>query len=86
MLINILLNFLLILVGAIFSFLDPVTALPTIHGYDLDSMLATGIGQLNQIMLVFWPLQIMFWGFLFLMLYYILKMTLRLIIGHRSPN
>ncbi len=86
MILTLLLNFLVLIVGVVFSWLPKVTALPTINGYDIDAALVTGMGYVQTFFTTFWPLQIMFNGFLVLMAYYIVKMTLRFFLGHRSPG
>lgn len=85
MLINLLLNALVMAVGAIFSWLPQVETLPTIAGYDIDAALVTGIGQVNTFLNAFWPLKIMFQGFLFLLGYYAIKIGIRFFFGSRSP-
>ena len=85
MITNIFINFIVLILGSIFSWLPQVTALPSIAGFDLDTALATGIGQMNTFFVSFWPLKYMFDGFLVLMTYYGLKMAIRFVLGHRSP-
>ena len=84
MIITLLINLIVIILGTIFSWLPVVTTLPNIAGYDIDSALVSGVGQLYNFMNTFWPIKIMFQGFLFLLLYYISKFILRFFIGHRS--
>lgn len=85
MLINLLLNFMVMTVGAIFSWLPTVETLPTIGGYDVDAALVTGMGQVMTFFNTFWPLKIMFQGFLFLLGYYAIKIGIRFFFGARSP-
>jgi len=86
MIIDFLLNFLLLIVGSVFSILPSVSTLPTIAGFDIDTFMVNGMGMLNTYFTTFWPVAIMFQGFLALMLYYILKMGLRFFLGHRAPG
>jgi hypothetical membrane protein len=73
------------ILNIIFSWLPIVTTLPTVNGYDIDGALLSGMGQLNLFMITFWPMQIMFNGFIIIMGYYGIKMTLRLFFGSRAP-
>ncbi len=84
MLIALLLNLLVGIVGIFFSWLPQVDTLPAIGGYDVDTALVSGMGYLNTFFTTFWPLKIMFTGFLVLMGYYIVKLVLRFFLGHRS--
>lgn len=86
MITNLLINLVVLILGAIFSWLPQVTKLPTINGYDIDTALVTGVGQLHTFMITFWPLQYMFYGFLFIMGYYALKMAVTFFLGHRAPG
>lgn len=86
MIIAFLFNLIVLLIGAVFSLLPQVTALPTIGGYDIDGALVTGMGEVNAFFTAFWFLKYMFIGFLVLMSYYSLKMIIRFIIGHRAPG
>lgn len=63
-----------------------VETLPVINGFDIDGTLVLGLAQVNQFFETFWPLAIMFGGFLFLMGYYIIKMTVKFVFGHRTPG
>lgn len=86
MIINLLINLVVLLIGAIFSWLPQVTTLPTIGGYDIDTALVTGIGYFHKFAETFWPLQYMFNAFLFLMAYYLLKIGITFFLGHRAPG
>jgi len=86
MILDFILNFVLLIVGAIFSFLPIVSTLPTIGGFDIDSQMVLGMGYLNSFFTAFWPVAVMFQGFLVIMLYYALKMLLRFFLGHRAPG
>lgn len=85
MIINLLLNLIIATIGVLFSWLPTVSTLPLIGGYDIDGVLSTGMTQFNTIAVSFWSLLIVFQGFLYLMGYYILKLTLRFFLGHRTP-
>lgn len=86
MITTLLLNIIIMFVGALFFWLPQVTTLPTIMGYDIDTALVNGVGMLNTWLNAFWPMQYLIGGFLVLMGYYGLKMLLRFILGHRAPN
>lgn len=86
MITNLLINLVVLILGAIFSWLPQVTTLPTINGYDIDGALVTGVGQLNVFMTTFWPIKYMFYGFLFLMGYYAIKIVVVFFLGHRAPG
>jgi hypothetical protein len=86
MITNLLINLVVLILGAIFSWLPQVTVLPKINGYDIDGALVTGIGQLNVFMMTFWPIKYMFYGFIFLMGYYAIKMAVTFFLGHRAPG
>jgi len=85
MIINLILNVVVLILGAIFSWLPQVTVLPNIVGYDIDTALNNGIGQMYVFFNAFWPLEIMFQGFLFLLGYYAIKMVLKFFLGSRAP-
>ena len=86
MIIAFLFNLIVIIIGSIFSLLPTVTTLPTINGVDVDSAMVVAMGELHTFTTAFWPLAIMFNGFLFIMAYYAFKVGLRFIIGHRAPS
>jgi len=83
---NLFINLVVLILGAIFSWLPVVTTLPTIYGFDIDGALVTGVGQLHTFTQTFWPIQYMFGAFLFLMTYYIVKMAVGFFLGHRAPG
>lgn len=87
MLVNLLINLVLLIIGAVLSLpiFPKIDKFPTINGYDIDSALVTGLGQLHQIMGTFWIIKDVFYAFLFLLGYYGLKMVVKLFFGHRSP-
>ena len=85
MLIMLLLNVIVIAIGGIFVWLPEVRTLPMIAGYDIDSQLLLGMGYVNRFFETMWPLQIMWSGLLFLVAYYIIKMGVRFLLGHRAP-
>lgn len=88
MIFNLLINLILLILGAVLDVfhLARVTTLPTIGGFDIDTNLVTGMGELKTFMGAFWPLQDMFYGFLALMAYFALKMFLGFVLGHRAPG
>jgi len=85
MLIMLLLNVVVIALGGIFVWLPEVLVLPNIVGYNIDGALITGMGYVNRVFEVLWPLAIMWAGFLYLMAYYIIKMGVKFLLGHRAP-
>jgi len=85
MILNLIFSCIILIIGAIFSWLPVVTTLPTIGGFDIDSAFVTGMSQLHTVMVTFWFLQDMFFGFLFIMLYFSVKLGLRFFLGHRVP-
>ncbi len=86
MIINLLLNTLVLILGAIFSWLPTVTKLPTIGGFDIDTALSTGMGEFHTFVNSFWLFRDIFVGFIFLMGYYIIKIVVTLFLGHRAPG
>lgn len=86
MLINLVLNVIVLFIGALFSWLPAVTALPTIAGFNIDAALVTGIGSFNRFITFYWPIYILFQGALFLVGYYTIKIGLRFLLGHRAPD
>jgi len=86
MIIAFLFNLIVLIIASIFSLLPTVETLPTIGGFDIDTALVTGVGQLNAFVTAFWPIKYLFYGFLFIMGYYAFKIGLRFLIGHRAPS
>ncbi len=86
MILIILFNVLVDIVSIIFYAFDPITTLPIIGGVDIDSMLVTAVGWMNRIFVAFWPVEIMFHAFLFIMSYYATKLILKFFLGHRVPS
>ncbi len=86
MIVILLINLISILLGGIFSWLPEVKTLPNIGGFDVDTALVNGMGYTHQFMATFWPLEVMFQGFLVLMAYYSLKMVVKIFLGHRTPS
>lgn len=75
-----------LVIGFVTSLIPQATKLPAIGGYDIDGALVAGIGQLHQFSAAFWPLTYLFQAFLVLMGYYIIKLTIRLLLGSRTPT
>lgn len=86
MIIAFLFNLIVLIIGAVFSILPQITTLPTIGGFDIDSALVSGMGELNAFMATFWFLKDLFIGFLVLMAYFSLKLIIRFLVGHRAPG
>lgn len=85
MIVNLILNAVLLILGIAFSWLPDVDTLPEIAGYDIDTALVNGVGQFRSFIEVFWPLQTLFYGLIFLLGYYIIKnVVLRFFIGQRA--
>lgn len=84
MIVNLFLNILVLFLGGIFSWLPQVETLPTIVGFDIDAYMTLGVGYLATVFTSFWPLGIMFQGFLVLMGYFLVKMVLRFFLGSRA--
>lgn len=86
MIINFILNVVVLILSVIFGWLPSIEKLPSIVGFDIDTALSNGMGQLAFVMTNVWPLQIFFQGFAFLMSYYILKMVVKFFFGSRAPD
>ena len=86
MITNLAISFVVLVLGSIFSWLPQVTSLPTIAGYDIDTALVTGMGQVNVFFQAFWPLAYMFYGFLAIMGYFALKLVVKFFFGSRAPT
>lgn len=86
MITNLIINVFVLFVGAVFSLLPQITTLPTIAGFDIDSALVSGVGQMRAFFVAFWPLAILMQGFAALMAYFILKMGLKFLFGSRAPG
>lgn len=84
MIITLLLNLIVMVLGAIFIWLPQVDRLPKIVGVDVDTALINGVSQVRFVAEHFWVIGIVFEGLLFLLVYYILKMVLRFFLGSRS--
>lgn len=85
MIIMLLINVVVLFLGAIFSWLPTVETLPNIIGVDIDAQLNLGSGYVASIREYFWPLDLMFQGFLALMVYFSIKMALTFFLGNRAP-
>lgn len=86
MIIELFLQFLINALGFIFALAPSVDKLPNIAGYDIDTVLATNVGIFWRFAQVFWPLQILIQGFVFLMGYYLIKLVFKVILGSRLPS
>lgn len=85
MIISTILDLITFFVSIITHLLPTVTTLPNIAGFNIDSALVSGVGQLNQFTNAFWPIADMLFAFFALVSYYILKKIAILILGSRSP-
>ncbi len=86
MLVYLVLNLITLVLNGIFGWLPVVEHLPTINGYDIDGALVSGVGMFNRLAENIWPLLDMFYAFLVLLGYYVVKMGLKFILGHRAPG
>lgn len=86
MIIEFTLDTIITVLNVILSWLPDATTLPQIVGADLDGSLVTAVSFLRRIMEVYWFLGIIFDGFLFLLVYYITKMVLKLFLASRLHN
>lgn len=84
MIVNLILNIIVLFLGGIFSWLPAVTTLPTINGYNIDAFMVQGVGSLQTLAVAFWPLAIMFQGFLAIMGYFLIKMVVKFFLGSRA--
>lgn len=84
MIVNLILNVIVLFLGGVFSWLPQITTLPTINGYDIDALMVQGVGSLQTLAQAFWPLAIVFQGFLALMGYFMIKMVIRFFLGSRA--
>lgn len=65
----------------IFSFFPQVLVLPTIANVNLDTVIVGGIASLFRIAELFWYITAVVQGFLFIMGYYVIKMTFKFLAG-----
>lgn len=86
MIVNFFIVILVTVVNVIFSWLPIVTLLPTINGFDIDTAFVNGMGQFYTFSSAFWYVRDVFVGFLALLVYYGIKMVLKIILGHRAPG
>jgi len=86
MLVQAILQSLIFIFTASFSWLPEVTTLPTVLDVDIDAALVTGIGILNAFAQTVWPLADLMAGFGLLLTYFAFKMFLKFLIGHRAPG
>lgn len=75
-----------IFLGIVLSFLPVVHTLPVVFGYDIDSALVLGFGEMRDVVSYVWPLQIMLQGALALFAYYAIKIGVRIFLGSRTPT
>lgn len=86
MIITFFINVLLNIFNVLVSWLPQVTTLPIIFGFDIDGAMVTGMSQFNQLVNSVWVLSYMFQGFLAIVAYYIIKITIKIILGSRTPT
>ncbi len=80
------LNFLVVILGAIFSLFPVIDKLPVLFGFDIDTAIVNGMGSLQALFSTFWILQDIFYGFLALMTYYTIKVVIKFFLGSRTPT
>ena len=73
MITNLIINVVLVVFGSFFSFFDIVQTLPTINGFDIDGALVSGMSAFYTFIHTFWYIGDVFYGFLFLMGYFLIK-------------
>lgn len=86
MIFNLLINFVLLVVGIIFSIFPAVLTLPKILGVDIDARLVEGIGMMNSFFSAFWVLGYLVAGAMVIVGYHISKRALTAILGSRAPD
>lgn len=86
MLVMLLINVIVLIIGAVFSWLPQIDTIPMIMDYDIDTALLTGVGQFKMVIESFWVYGYLFGGLVILLGYYSIKMLLRFFLGHRSPG
>ncbi len=86
MITDLFINFFVLAMSVLFSWTKVVTKIPNIIGYDIDSALSNAMGQFTIIGRSFWFLKDLVLGFIAIMGYYLLKMTLKFFLGHRAPG
>lgn len=85
MITTILVNTAITIVNFLFAWWPNAEQLPTIFGLDLDETFTTAITTYNTFAEVIWPIHYVMLAFLFLMGYFVIKITFKLILGGRSP-
>ena len=86
MIFNLIINFILLVVGLVFSIIPAVETLPLIFGVDIDAELVAGVGYLNSFILGFWVFGWLIKGALVIVGYHISKRLLTFIFGSRTPH
>lgn len=86
MIFTFILNLVVTIFGIIFEGLPKVTTLPTINGFDIDTALINGVGDLNVVFGTFWYLKDVFIGGLIILTYFGIKMLLKTVLGSRAPG
>lgn len=84
MLVMLILNVVVLMIGAVFSWLPLISTLPNINGFDIDGALVSGVGQFKMVIQSFWVYQYLFGSLLILLGYYGIKMILKFFLGSRS--
>jgi hypothetical protein len=86
MIFNFLINFVILLFGAVFDVLPHVRTIPVILGVDIDSVLVNGVGYINGFVTPIWPLRYMLDGAFVILFYHALKLSLQVMLGSRAPH
>ena len=86
MIINLLLNVVVLVFGAILSLLPTIQKLPSIMGYDIDASLVAGMGYINSVVVPFWVIGYIVNGALVILGYHLIKFIVIFFFGHRTPR
>jgi len=74
------------ILSILFALLPTVTVLPSIAGFDIDTAIGNGVAVLYRLFELFWPLEILLQGLLFLLGYFALKLLVKVFFGSRLPT
>ena len=85
MLTMLIINVIVLFLGALFIWSPLITTLPIILGFDIDAALVTGVGQFKTLAQTFWPWEYVFYGLLVILGYFAIKQVLKFFLGSRAP-
>ncbi len=86
MIVQLFINAVIDILNTAVGWLPVVTSLPTVNGFDFDTALSTGVGSMRSFFGTFWPLAIIFEGFMVLVIYYGAMLVIKIILGSRTPT